>query len=398
MRVPVFVVNNRAIIRKLASMNLLAESPKKRIDSIDILRGLVMCIMALDHTRDYFMAQTFNPTDLSRASTFLFLTRFITHYCAASFVFLAGTGAFLSLNRGKTKAEASCFLLSRGLWLVFLEFTVIHWGWGGGEFLQVIWAIGISMMVLGLLVFLPLPVVGAFGLILIFGHNALDNLNMTAMPAGEKNLWTFLHVQGMGNILGMKIFVLYPLIPWIGVMAAGYAFGKLFTIDAAKRKHALIILGSSCIALFIIIRYFGIYGDPFGWTYQGNIHRTILSFINVSKYPPSLDYLLITLGPGMLFLAWVEGKSNKLTDVFVVYGRVPLFYYILHIYLIRWLSVLLGWLLSMAKTLPAGLSAHGFSLPWVYVVWLCVVAGLYLPCRWFMQYKRSHKQWWLSYL
>lgn len=379
-------------------MNLIAESPKKRIDSIDILRGIVMVVMALDHTRDFFMAQTVDPTDLTRASTLLFLTRFITHYCAPTFVFLAGTGAFLFLSRGKTKAQASYFLLSRGLWLVFLEFTVIHWGWGDGQFLQVIWAIGISMMVLGLLVYLPLPVVGACGLILIFGHNALDGVSMAAMSAGEKNLWTFLHVQGMGNIFGMKVFVLYPLIPWVGVMAAGYVFGKLFTIDAATRKRTLIILGTSSIVLFIAIRYFGIYGDPTSWTYQGNIHRTVLSFINVTKYPPSLDYLLVTLGPGMLFLAFIEGKSNKVADIFVVYGRVPLFYYILHLYLIHWSAVLLGHLLTLPKSLLPGVSTSGLSLGWVYVVWFCIVAILYFPCHWFMKYKRTHKQWWLSYL
>lgn len=379
-------------------MNLIAESPKKRIDSIDILRGIVMVVMALDHTRDFFMSLNYDPTDLTRASTLLFLTRFITHYCAPTFVFLAGTGAFLSLNRGKTKAQASAFLLSRGLWLVFLEFTLIHWGWGEGQFLQVIWAIGISMMVLGLLVFLPLPVVGAFGLILIFGHNLLDGVNIVTMSAGEKNLWTFLHMQGMGHILGMDVFIVYPLIPWIGVMATGYAFGKLFIIDAAKRKRVLIIMGTLSIVLFIVIRYLGIYGDPSAWAYQGNIHRTILSFINVTKYPPSLDYLLVTLGPGMLFLAWIEGRSNKLTDILVVYGRVPLFYYILHLYLIHLSAIVLGHIVTLPHSLLPGPGPQGLSLGWVYVVWLSVVTILYFPCRWFMKYKRGHRQWWLSYL
>ncbi|WP_214073873.1 heparan-alpha-glucosaminide N-acetyltransferase domain-containing protein [Mucilaginibacter sp. dw_454] len=379
-------------------MNLLAETPKKRIDSIDILRGVVMVIMALDHTRDFFMAETIDPTDLTRASTLLFLTRFITHYCAATFVFLAGTGAFLSLNRGKTKRQASNFLLSRGLWLVILELTVIRLGWGGGQFLQVIWAIGISMMILGLLVYLPLPVVGAFGLILIFGHDALDGIKLSMVPAGEKTLWTFLHVQGLVNIGGETIFVMYPLIPWVGVMAAGYSFGKIFTIDADKRKRILIILGSSALVLFIIIRYFAIYGDPTTWTYQGNIHRTILSFIDVSKYPPSLDYLLITLGPGMLFLALIEGKSNKFTDIFVVYGRVPLFYYICHLYLIHFAAIVLGLIIPLPTSLLPGGPAVGLSLGGVYIVWVCIVTTLYFPCRWFMKYKRSHKQWWLSYL
>ena len=351
-----------------------------------------MAIMALDHTRDFFMVTPYDPTDLSRASTLLFLTRFITHYCAATFVFLAGTGAFLSLTRGKTKADACKFLLSRGLWLIVLELTVVRVGWGGGQFLQVIWAIGVSMMVLAFLIYLPLPVIAAFGLILIFGHNSLDHLSMATFTPGEKTLWTFLHVQGMVHPwAGADVFVYYPLIPWIGVMAVGYSFGKLFTIDAAKRKRILLILGSSAIALFIVIRYFAIYGVPTTWAYQGNIHRTILSFIDVSKYPPSLDYLLITLGPGMIFLAWVEGKSNRFTNIFVVYGRVPLFYYILHLYSLHLLAIVIDATIHIPKD-------TGFSLGWVYVIWLSVVTILYLPCRWFMKYKREHKQWWLSYL
>jgi uncharacterized membrane protein len=374
-------------------MNLLAEPPKKRIDAIDILRGLVMAIMALDHTRDFFTVTSYDPTDLTRASTALFLTRFITHFCAATFVFLAGTGAFLSLTRGKTKAEASRFLLSRGLWLVILELTVVYAGWGGGElFLQVIWAIGISMMLLGLLIFLPLPVTAAFGLLLIFGHDAFDHISMATFTPGEKTWWTFLHVQGTVHLFGhTNIFVMYPLIPWMGVMATGYSFGKLYTINAAQRKKILVILGLSAIGLFIVIRYFAIYGDPAIWTYQGNIHRTILSFINVSKYPPSLDYLLITLGPGLLFLAWIEGKSNRFTNIFVVYGRVPLFYYILHLYLLNLLAHIIGAILQLPK-------GTGLSLGWVYVIWLSAAFILYFPCRWFMNYKRSHKQWWLSYL
>lgn len=381
-------------------MNMLAETPKKRIDSIDILRGIVMCLMAIDHTRDFFMGERFDPTDLTRASTALFLTRFITHFCAATFVFLAGTGAFLSLNRGKTKSQASQFLLSRGLWLVILELTVIHvgWGWNMGPFLQVIWVIGISMMILGLLVYLPVPVVGAIGLLLIFGHDAFDRVSMATMPAGERTLWTFLHVQGMAHVFGVNVFVIYPAIPWVGVMAAGYAFGTLFTIDADKRKRALIILGTCSLVLFVVLRYFNFYGDKAMWTYQGNIHRTILSFINVSKYPPSLDYLLITLGPGMLFLAFIEGRGNKLTEILTVYGRVPLFYYILHLYLIHVSAIVLGHFVKLPSSLLPGPGPGGLSLGWVYVVWFCIVTILYFPCRWFMNYKRTHKQWWLSYL
>ena len=347
--------------------------------------------MALDHTRDFFQPINFDPTDLSRATTALFLTRFITHYCAATFVFLAGTGSFLFLSRGKTKSEAFKFLLSRGLWLVLLELTIIHWGWGGGLFLQVIWAIGVSMLVLAFLIYLPKPVILLFGLLLVFGHDLFDKVNPESLTGDEKTLWAFLHVQSSVTLWRTDVFILYPLIPWVGVMATGYCFGTLYTIDAATRKKWLVILGSSALVLFVAIRFFNFYGDNFLWTDQGNLHRTILSFINVSKYPPSLDYLLITLGPGMLLLGYLEDRSNALTDIFVVFGRVPLFYYILHLYLLHTLAIITGTITGQGANLT-------FSLPYVYLVWLFAVTFLYFPSKWFMKYKKEHKQWWLSYL
>ncbi len=365
--------------------------PKKRIDAIDILRGIVMVIMALDHTRDFFQPINFNPTDLRQATTALFLTRFITHYCAATFVFLAGTGSFFYLSRGKTKNEAFKFLLSRGLWLILLELTVIHWGWGGGLFLQVIWAIGVSMMLLAFLIYLPKPVILLFGLLLIFGHDLFDKVDTSTFTPNQQMMWAFIRVQTIVNLWGNDVFILYPLVPWIGVMAAGYCFGTLYTIDAKSRKKWLAILGCGALVLFVIIRFFNFYGDPFLWRDQGNLHRTILSFINVSKYPPSLDYLLITLGPGMLLLAYLEDRSNTLTDIFVVFGRVPLFYYILHLYLLHGLAIITGLITGQGSNLT-------FSLAYVYLVWLFAVALLYFPSKWFMQYKKTHKQWWLSYL
>jgi uncharacterized membrane protein len=350
---------------------------------------MVMVLMVLDHTRDFFTRLDYAPTDLTRASTALFLTRFITHYCAAIFVFLAGTGAFLSLTRGKTKAEACKFLLSRGLWLIILENTVVFYGGGEGHFLQVIWVIGVSMMVLALLIWLPLPAITAFGLLLIFGHNLLDHINSSSFSPAGKVIWMFLHESRWWHPMGKSIYVMYPLIPWVGVMAAGYSFGVLFTYEQVKRKKILLILGFSSIALFIPIRYFGIYGDPGIWTWQGNVHRTILSFINVTKYPPSLDYLLITLGPAMLFLAWVEGKSNKFTDTFVIYGRVPLFYYILHLYLLHFMAIIAVLVTGHPVTV---------DLPTAYLIWIIAVFILYFPSRWFMKYKKEHKQWWLGYL
>ena len=377
-------------------MTSVAVPAKKRIESIDIMRGIVMVVMALDHCRDFLTHLNYDPTDLSKASSFLFLTRFVTHFCAATFVFLAGTSAYLSISRGKTKNEAAKFLLSRGLWLVFLELTIIRFGWIMDLdyhfiFLQVIWAIGVSMVLLAALVYLPLPAIAAVGFILVFGHDLFDNLSTKTFSVAGKDVWDILHVGGMVNFGNINVLFFYPLIPWIGVMALGYCFGTLFKMDESKRRKLLITFGIGAIALFIAIRSFNFYGDPSNWTNQYSWYRDVLSFIDVSKYPPSLDYLLITLGPVMLMLAALENVHNRLTSIFLVYGRVPLFYYILHLYMARLLSFLT--FVVMGKE-----HGYSFSLGTVYIVWLLVVLILYFPCRWFMKYKQTHKQWWLSYL
>jgi len=379
-------------------MTTIAIQPKKRIDSIDVLRGIVMVIMALDHTRDFFSNITYDPTDLTKASTALFLTRFITHFCAATFVFLAGTSAFLYLSRGKTKKEASIFLLTRGIWLIILEITVIRIGWDmvlNFNFitLQVIWAIGVSMVVLSVLIYLPVRVIGAFGLLLIFGHDLLDKIGPEYFNHTGAIIWEFLHVQSTLSFGGhYQVLIYYPLIPWIGVMAVGYSFGTIFKLESGKRRKSLLILGFSAIALFVIIRAFNIYGDPGIWTTQGAWYRTVLSFIDIHKYPPSLDYLLITLGPALLLLSVLEKAQNKLTDIFVIYGRVPMFYYILHLYLLHITAIVVT--IICAHT---GIT-FGFGLPVVYFVWISVVITLYFPCRWYMNYKRTHKYWWLGYI
>ncbi|WP_448698564.1 DUF1624 domain-containing protein [Mucilaginibacter sp. AW1-3] len=387
-------------------MNDTLATPKKRIESIDIMRGIVMVIMALDHTRDFFTIIRFNPTDLTQASTALFITRFITHFCAATFVFLAGTGAFLSLTRGKTKGEAARFLISRGIWLIILELTLVNWGFSmeHGEwrfamdysfvFLQVIWVIGICMIILAGLIYLPVEAIAIIGLILIFGHNAFDHINTKSFNAAETDIWDLFHVQNMINYANSTrhIFVLYPIIPWAGVMAAGYSFGTLYKLDGARRKKILLTIGIAAIALFIIIRSVNLYGDPDNWTKQTVWYRTVLSFINAQKYPPSLDYLLITLGPVLIVLAYLEKVKNKVTDIFLVFGRVPLFYYLCHIYLLQLLAFI-TFHISTAMHI-----SYGFSLPVVYAFWLLAVIILYFPSKWFMRYKMSHKQWWLSYL
>jgi len=377
-------------------MTPVAVPAKKRIESIDVMRGIVMVVMALDHCRDFLTHLNYDPTDLSKASSILFLTRFVTHYCAATFVFLAGTSAYLSISRGKTKNEAAKFLLSRGLWLVFLELTIIRFGWIMDLdyhfiFLQVIWAIGISMIVLAALIYLPLSAIAAVGFILIFGHDLFDNLSTATFSVAGKDVWDVLHVSGVVSFGKVNVFFFYPLIPWIGVMALGYCFGTLFKMDKPKRRKLLVTFGIGAIALFIAIRSFNFYGDPSNWTNQYSWYRDVLSFIDVSKYPPSLDYLLITLGPVMLMLAALENVHNRITSIFLVYGRVPLFYYILHLYLARLLSFLTFIVMDKKQ-------GYSFPLGTVYIIWLLVVFILYFPCRWFMKYKQTHKQWWLSYL
>jgi len=377
-------------------MTLAEIQPKKRIESIDIMRGIVMVVMALDHSRDFLTNLDYQPTDLSKASTILFLTRFVTHFCAATFVFLAGTSAFLTISRGKTKNQAARFLVSRGLWLIFLELTIIRFGWLMDLdyhflFLQVIWAIGCSMLVLAALIYLPMPVIAAFGFILIFGHDLLDHFTAAGLPRAETTICDFLHISGIVNLGPVNVLVFYPLIPWIGVMALGYCFGVIYKMDAKKRQKLLVIFGCSAVLVFVAIRAFNFYGDPANWTDQHNWYRDILSFVDVSKYPPSLDYVLVTLGPVMLLLAAFENVHSRLSDIFLVYGRVPLFYYILHLYLLR--------LLMFATFIIADKhKGYSFSLWVVYAVWLLAVFILYFPCRWFMKYKQTHKQWWLSYL
>jgi uncharacterized membrane protein len=377
---------------------VLATSAKKRMDSIDLLRGLVMVLMALDHTRDFCSRDTFDASNLTQASTIAFLTRFVTHFCAACFVFLAGTGAYLSLSRGKTKKQAARFLISRGLWLILLEFTVFTFGFTlqipfTFGFMQVIWVIGISMIILAGLIYLPMPLIAVFAFILIAGHNLLDGVQPSSLPQGLSFAWQLLHTGGrVQTSFGIKLWIVYPLIPWVGIMAAGYCFGAIYKMNAQRRRKLLLGIGSGMLLLFILLRSGNFYGDSRFWQSQENALRSALSFINVQKYPPSLLYVLITLGPALLFLAWIEPVHNNFTRVLVVFGRVPLFYYLLHIYLLRLFSGILL-LYSRGTHTP-----FGVSLSMVYMLWLLAVVILYFPCRWFMRIRTRRSDWWLSYL
>jgi uncharacterized membrane protein len=416
---------------------------RSRFDSIDLLRGLVMVVMALDHTRGYFSdVRTYGPDNLYQASLALFLTRWITHFCAPTFVFLAGTGAFIYGSRVRSKFELAWFLVSRGLWLVILELTLVHWAWSFKfDFLEnngaaVIWAIGWSMVALSMLIFLPAWLIGLFGLVMIVGHNMFDSVQPYDWGSWGW-LWRILHAGGGlkpigpihvgGLTLGPLNFgVGYPLIPWIGVMAAGYAFGQLFLLERPVRRRWFVIIGLTLTLAFVALRANNDYGDARKWSRpteteqnrekeQAAFHGfpkpqrqmsdaefSFCSCLNCTKYPPSLLYLLMTLGPAIFALALFEYDLGPVGRFFVVFGRVPLFFYLLHLPLIHGLMVLCEWVRYGQsywgvdpKDLPPG---YGYSLPVVYLVWIGVVLILYPPCRWYADFKRRHRSAWLSYL
>jgi uncharacterized membrane protein len=386
---------------------------RTRLDSVDLLRGIVMVVMALDHVRDYFHhdALLFNPTDLNKTNAALFLTRWVTHFCAPVFVFLAGTGAFLSTRRGKTRRELSRFLLTRGLWLVLLELTVVRVGWTFDfnytySFGQVIWAIGWSMVALSVLIYLPLWAITTFGVVMIAIHNAFDPFK--AASAGVlSGVWATLHTGEMTRTFAGTMFApAYPLIPWIGVMAVGYSFGQIFTLERERRKKILLYLGLGMTLAFVILRATNLYGDPGAWTVRQSTLWTIFSFINCEKYPPSLLYLLMTLGPAITVLSFFERvnlKPSRLAQPFIIFGRVPLFYYILHLYLIHALAVVFAFIKygpAISQLFQNGRPPdnYGYNLGVVYLVWISVVLALYPICRWFAGVKRRRKDAWLSYI
>jgi uncharacterized membrane protein len=375
-----------------------------------------MIIMALDHVRDYFHADAFiyDPMDLDKTSVILFFTRWITHFCAPIFVLLAGTSAFISGQR-KTKQELASFLVKRGIWLIILEETVVNFFWFFNLHFNffifgVIWVLGLSMIILAGLIFLPRKVILGIGLIMVFAHNLLDAIHF---PANNTMgfLWGMLHDRKVFQLGSAHIGEAYHIIPWAGVMALGYCLGFLFAkgYDPAKRKKILLRLGTASLILFVIIRSFNVYGNLYPWAHQSTPFFTFLSFINISKYPPSLDYLLVTEGFAFLFLATTENIDNRLTRFISIYGRVPMFYYLSHILLIHLGAMLLAVLTGHRWTDMTGftswidlmpdLKGYGFSLGIVYVIWISLVLILYPFCKKYDAYKSQHKdKWWLSYL
>jgi uncharacterized membrane protein len=379
-----------------------------RLESIDLVRGVIMILMALDHTRDFFGNSGLNPTDPGTTTVPLFFTRWITHYCAPVFFLLTGTGAYLSLRK-KSKTELSRFLFTRGLWLIFLEVTVVRClGWQFNfdyqlTLVMVLWALGWSMIVLSGLVYTPAWIVTTFGIVMIATHNLLDSVK------SSNPLWIILHSQNfIVNHPGRVIFVGYPLIPWIGVTAAGYGLGQIYAWPSARRKAFLLRLGIVVAAGFFVLRFVNVYGNPFPWTTQSTPVRTVLSFLNTTKYPPSLLYLMMTLGPALLLLwAFDAGTPGWLRPALII-GKVPMFYYLLHIPLIHLIAVAVCYvrygqvhwmfesptLAQFPITKPPG---WGYSLPIIYLVWACVVLALYPLCRWFAGLKQRRGDTWLSY-
>jgi uncharacterized membrane protein len=400
--------------------------PGVRISEIDMLRGLVIVLMALDHVRDYFFNGAGlggNLLDPNTTTAWLYTTRWITHLCAPTFVLLSGVSAYLQFAKGKAIPSLSGFLFTRGLWLIFLELTLLSFGWSFGFpypfFLQVIWAIGCSMIALAALVWLPRAAVLAIGVAIVAGHNLLDRIN--AAELGPLSLaWTALHDGGVIFVGDQPIGLLaYPILPWIGVAALGYGMGALFMQPAEKRDRMIFLLGVVMLALFIVLRWTMIYGDPsfatgpeavaLDWREQGTVRASIMVFLDVQKYPPSLQFVLVTLGLVFAFWPLLSRAHGAVGAMLNTFGATPFFFYVLHIYLVHALAIAANaaagnpigayfdYMIN-AFTAPEKFDGVGFSLPWVYVAWIMVVALLYPACRWWQGVKARRRDWWLSYL
>jgi len=391
------------------SLALPSVTPKSRISSVDILRGLVMIIMALDHTRD-FLHYNIDPTNLQTTTPVLFFTRWITHFCAPVFVFLSGTSAFLS-GRKKTKKQLSSFLLKRGIWLIVIELTVFNlfltfdvtFGFLAIEVLSVI---GFSMIILAGVIYLPLRTIFFIGLIIVCGHNLLDAFDYLK-PAETPLWWGFLHQQSFFPYDHNRLFaILYPLLPWPGVMMLGYCLGSLYKkeFDAKRRQKILLSTGILITLFFITLRFTNVYGDPSEWHRQNTFVFTILSFLNTTKYPASLLFLSMTLGPAIILLSLFDRSKGKWSNIVSVYGRVPFFYFLVHFFIIHIICMILffanGHTLSEANTgfLHFKSPNDGLPLGIVYLIWIAVVVAMYPLCKRYDRLKSSHRKWWLSYL
>jgi uncharacterized membrane protein len=383
------------------------DSDLKRINSIDITRGLVMVIMALDHVRDFMHTTSMSqsPTNLETTTTLLFMTRWITHLCAPTFVFLSGVSAYISFKRKNNLSESRSFLLKRGIWLVLLEFTFVNFAlWFDIHFrfmiMEVISAIGLSFIVLSFLLKLKSRTIGIIGLVIIFGHNLLQAAAIPSNPAIVFITSVLFRPFLMQLTPGFSVFTAYPLIPWLGIMLAGFATGEFFELPAEKRKNIFLIAGFATLSLFTVIRFVNIYGDPSKWAPQKTTLFTFLSFINTTKYPPSLLFILLFIGLTLLFLAFTEKANNKVSEILMVYGRVPLFYFVIHLFIIHSLMFIMLHLQGISSSdflfgpfnngRPK--TGGGVELGTIYMIWASVVIVLYPLCKWYGKYKSEHKE------
>ncbi len=383
-----------------------------RLDGIDMLRGLVICLMVLDHVRDFFMLVPFgpggpgDPLNLDTTNPALFATRWVTNFCAPVFVLLAGVGAALQAANGKRPADLSRFLLTRGLWLIALELTLIGLGWQfvwALVFLQVIWAIGWSMVLLSVLTWLPGRALLVLGVVIVAGHNLLDPVQPAAFGAWAP-LWNAIHVTGVAPVAGFPVLFAYPILPWFGIMLVGYGIAPLFRLETSARRRWLTILGLSMTAAFVVLRGLEIYGDSKPWETHPELWKTVGDFLDVQKYPPSLQFALVTLGPALAFLPILERLKGPAAAFLLAFGRAPLFAYVLHI----WMAHLLAMAVGVAMGLPASgflnplfqgpPEGWGFSLLATYGFWLLILTVLYVPTRWFAGVKARRRDWWLGYL
>jgi uncharacterized membrane protein len=386
----------------------LTRTGEQRLDTVDLLRGLVIAIMVLDHVRNYLHSQAFvfDPTDPARTTLLIYMTRWITHLCAPTFVFLAGVAIFLQQAHGKTGASLARFLVTRGAWLIVLEFTLMSFGFNFGWpflFVQVIWAIGASMVLMALCVQLPRRAVLLVGALIVVGHQLLANVDASALGPVAAVIWRF--SMQPGPVIGVPGIVIYPFIPWFGVMCLGYGLGHVFTGIPERRNRTLLALGAAAIVAFVLLRSMNLYGDPAPWSAQASAIQSAMSFLNVSKYPPSVLYVLVTLGVSMVLYVALDRARGPVRNVLLSFGRTPLFTYLVHIYLVHTVALIVG----VLGGIPASNYVHflndlpshagiGFDLRTTYLVWAATLI-LLVPCAsWFARVKRRRRDWWLSYL
>ena len=393
--------------------------PAPRFQSVDALRGAIMILMAIDHIRDYIArsAMQFLPTDLTRTTAAIFFTRWITHFCAPIFMLTAGLGAFLWMSRGhRSKGELALFLISRGVWLIFLELTVLRVivfsqisFRASPVILLILWAIGLSMIALAGLIYLPMRLLAGLSIAIIALHNLLDSVSAERFGRTAW-LWDILHQQNVFAFLGINFVTAYPVLPWIGVMAGGYCLGTLFSWDAKRRERFLMRLGLALTLAFVVLRVINLYGDPVRWLHQPSPLFTVLSFLNTTKYPPSFDFLLMTLGPGIAVMGWLERFHFSFTNPLIVFGRVPFFYYVTHLLVAHLIAIAMN-LARYGRTsflliAPPSMGSrselfppdYGFPLWTVYAVWVVVLLMLYPACLCFARLKQRRQNWWFTYL